>query len=213
MKIQGRRDIRICSYRLPLDSSRAANCPHAYSSMLNSFFSRTARNAKHMLKHVHKILSAQRDILSAEAIRNVENLHEGPARAPARGRATSTIIQAKMDALGIRGQQMAQDPIPIRASGRTSRCCSSRSPWPWASGPSSSSRSKSPPVPCSRPSSASLPTLIITAITGALCSRPQAGKAIRDSQSRAAAFSNSGSMALVTLTWLPKSEGGLPGNR
>ncbi len=38
-----------------------------------TYFSRNARHSRQMLKHVHKILSAQRDILSAEAIRNVEN--------------------------------------------------------------------------------------------------------------------------------------------
>jgi signal peptidase I len=39
---------------------------------LNWFLSRRVRVATHMYKHVQKILSAQRDILSADAIRNVE---------------------------------------------------------------------------------------------------------------------------------------------
>jgi signal peptidase I len=66
--------------------------------MLNSIFSRTARNAKHMLKHVHKILSAQRDILSAEAARNVENAEKELKDHLAAGH-DKTIIQAKMDNL------------------------------------------------------------------------------------------------------------------
>src|SRR3954452_20662215 len=70
---------------------------HPILSMLN-IFSRTARNAKHMLKHVQKILSSQRDVLSPEAIRNVENSMKDLREHLAAGH-DRTIIQAKMDAL------------------------------------------------------------------------------------------------------------------
>src|SRR5688500_1565069 len=39
---------------------------------LNWFLSRKVRVATHMYKHVQKILNAQRDLLSPEAIRHVE---------------------------------------------------------------------------------------------------------------------------------------------
>ncbi|HUR47522.1 MAG TPA: signal peptidase I [Candidatus Saccharimonadales bacterium] len=66
--------------------------------MLNSLFSRTARNAKHMLKHVHKILSSQRDVLSSEAIRNVEGATK-ELRDALKGPYDKKLIQSKMDGL------------------------------------------------------------------------------------------------------------------
>jgi signal peptidase I len=66
--------------------------------MLKSLFSRTARNAKHMLKHVHKILSAQRDILSGDAVRNVEASMQDLREHLGAG-ADSKVLQGKMDSL------------------------------------------------------------------------------------------------------------------
>jgi len=43
---------------------------------LNWFLSRKVRDATHMWKHVHKIVSAQRDVLSLEAFRKVEEAIE-----------------------------------------------------------------------------------------------------------------------------------------
>jgi signal peptidase I len=43
---------------------------------LQWFFSRTARHAGHLHKHVHKLLSAQRDILSAQAIAAISEAME-----------------------------------------------------------------------------------------------------------------------------------------
>src|SRR3954453_13555257 len=66
--------------------------------MLNSLFSRTSRHARQMLKHVEKILSAQRDILSAEAIRNVEGAMTELRDALGAG-ADKSVLESKMAGL------------------------------------------------------------------------------------------------------------------
>ncbi|MDB6030133.1 MAG: Signal peptidase [Verrucomicrobiales bacterium] len=66
--------------------------------MLNSLFSRTSRHARQMLKHVDKILSAQRDVLSAEAIRKVEAAMTDLREALSAG-AGKTVLESKMTGL------------------------------------------------------------------------------------------------------------------
>ena len=62
---------------------------------LNWFLSRTVRHATHMRKHVWKILSAQRDLLSPQAITAVTAAMEGTQRV-CEGRLDKKAVEAQM---------------------------------------------------------------------------------------------------------------------
>src|ERR1041385_3866327 len=62
------------------------------------FISSTVRDAAHMHKHVWKLLSAQRDILSADAIKSVQKAMEDLDTAT-RGGGDAAVLKERMDAL------------------------------------------------------------------------------------------------------------------
>ena len=62
---------------------------------LRWFISRTVRDATHMRKQVRKLVNAQRDILSAEAIQNVQKAVED-LHAAVRAAAGKNVLQEKM---------------------------------------------------------------------------------------------------------------------
>jgi len=65
---------------------------------LRWFYSTTFRHAGHMLSHVHKLVSAQRDILSADAILNVEKAR-GDLRTALALNGDNSLLLAKMKGL------------------------------------------------------------------------------------------------------------------
>lgn len=65
---------------------------------LRWFVSRTVRHATHMWKHVRNILNAQRDLLTAQAIENMEEAL-GELRTASRSRATKAELEAQMKKL------------------------------------------------------------------------------------------------------------------
>jgi len=77
---------------------------------LRWFISRTVRDATHMRKHVWKLLNAQRDILSAEAVQNVQksmdDLHEATRSAVDNG-----VLQEKMKGLEVAANEWLK-PYP-----------------------------------------------------------------------------------------------------
>jgi signal peptidase I len=64
------------------------------------FISSTVRDASHMHKHVWKLLNAQRDILSAEAIKHVQKAMEELDSAM-RSDSDKAALKARMDALEV----------------------------------------------------------------------------------------------------------------
>src|SRR4051812_41354583 len=67
---------------------------------MNWFFSRTVRRAGHLYKHVLKYLSAQRDILSADAVQRVE-VALGNLRASLKSHEPKPQLQTKMKELEV----------------------------------------------------------------------------------------------------------------
>src|SRR5262245_58156376 len=63
---------------------------------LNWFISRTARRAGHMLKHVQRYLSAQSDILPADAAQRIKAASDELRRAVKAGEPRA-VLQSKMD--------------------------------------------------------------------------------------------------------------------
>src|SRR5262245_16092713 len=65
------------SNRSPLESTAPSTTGHGGGNgLLNWFLSRTVRHATHMRKHVWKLLCAQRDLLSPQAIEAVSGAVE-----------------------------------------------------------------------------------------------------------------------------------------
>src|SRR5262245_50920113 len=65
---------------------------------LSWFYSRTVRRAGHMLKHVDRYVSAQRDIISAECIQRIETARND-LRNAIRTSAPKSELRAKMDSM------------------------------------------------------------------------------------------------------------------
>src|SRR5881409_1290582 len=64
------------------------------------FISRTVRDATHMRKHVWKLLNAQRDILSADAIQNVQKSMDD-LRAATRSGVGNEVLKERMKGLEV----------------------------------------------------------------------------------------------------------------
>src|SRR5256885_6747373 len=78
----------------------------------NWFLSRKIRHADQMAKHVRKILNAQRDILSPDAIQNVERSLAGLCAA-VRGKVNHGAVDAKMTELEtVANKWLKQYPNP-----------------------------------------------------------------------------------------------------
>jgi len=73
-------------------------CKRKDSMNFRWFISRTVRDATHMHKHVWKLLNAQRDLLSAEAIQNVQKSMD-ELRAASRSAVAASAIKEKMKGL------------------------------------------------------------------------------------------------------------------
>jgi len=80
---------------------------------LNWFFSRTARQAGQMCKHVMKILNAQRDVLSPQAVEGVEKAVAGVRKAIA-DRIAKSELQEQMSSLEVAANKWLK-PYPKAA--------------------------------------------------------------------------------------------------